>query len=406
MKVYTKQLINAERRRPIPVRAIVLALLAVFVAAGCSTTDPYYRYTGVNPAQPSPAAAEPLFTLFLIGDSGSPTADPLEPNLRVLRHHLQAAGEHSAVVFLGDNIYSYGLRPEGHPERALSEQRINTQLSILEAYSGQAYFIPGNHDWNDDEPGGLEAIVRQQRYIEQRLGDAAFAPDEGCPGPVEVPLGEAGTLLMIDTEWWLYPHDKPGPETCRYGTRPEMTAALDSLVQAHADRPLMVAGHHPLYSNGTHAGYFPATDHLFPLLDYSPVLYIPLPVIGSINPLYRRHVGYLQDLAGGEYRALREGLETVFRKHPRLLYASGHDHSLQYHRVGNIRQVLAGSGTVKSYARPGKTADFVYTHEGFARLDFYPDRALLTFWTPEGADERGRQVYGRELFNEEMESEK
>lgn len=388
-----------------------IGLMTLLLVIGCGTSSPYYRYAERHGAESVAGlpAGDPQFTLFLIGDSGSPAAEPLEPNLQILRHHLAAAGPASALVFLGDNIYSYGMPPPDHPGRSLAEQRINTQLSILKGYRGRTFFVPGNHDWNDDNPGGLAAIRRQQQYIEERMGDNVFVPGGGCPGPVAVTLDSSNVLVMLDTEWWLYPHRKPGPGQCSPGTPREVVHALDSLVTRYGKRNMFVAGHHPFYSNGTHGGYFPYTDHLFPLLDYSPVLYLPLPVMGSLNPLYRRHVGHLQDLAGKEYTRMRRSLEPVFRKHPRLLYAAGHDHSLQYHPVGGQHYVVAGSGTVESYARRGKTAYFAYSHKGFARIDLYHSKAVLSFWTPATGDrdsEAGRRVYRHVLYNIEMADEK
>ncbi|WP_372634851.1 hypothetical protein [Fodinibius sp.] len=380
----------------------VVFLLLSGMIWGCGASSPYYKHADDRPAARGEGVelGDHRFTLFLIGDTGDPSTDPLEPNLGVLQHHLAAAGEQSAVVFLGDNIYNYGLLPEGHPDRSDSERRIDTQLQLLSEYRGHPVFIPGNHDWNHDEPGGLEAILRQQAYIRDRLGATAFAPRDGCPGPSELPLGPDHVLLLIDTQWWLYPHEKPAPEDCAAGTREQFVQVVDSLARHYdsQDINIIVAGHHPLYSNGTHGGHFPVEDHLFPLLKYHSSLYLPLPVIGSINPLYRRIVGYRQDLAGKEYRQLRVELTRIFRRHGDLVYASGHEHSLQYHPIGDQHYVTAGSGTVQSYVRRGKTADFVYSHKGFARVDVNENGTVLSFWTPGGERPGGRMVYQTLLY--------
>lgn len=370
--------------------------------SGCGANSPFSRDSEDHSADQQyevSRSGNKQFTLFFIGDTGDPSTEPIESNLRVLQHHLEKAGEHSAIVFMGDNIYNYGLLPEDHPGREDSERRIDTQLQILSNYQGRAIFIPGNHDWNNDREGGLEAIKRQQEYIDNNLGSASFAPRNGCPGPFEVQLDSSNVLLLIDTEWWLYPHAKPGLKACAHGSRDRFIQAMDSLARHHDQHNIFIAGHHPIYSNGTHGGHFPVKKHLFPLLKYNSSLYLPLPIIGSVNPLYRKTVGYRQDLAGKEYRQLREGLEGVFQKYSNLLYASGHDHSLQYHPVGGQHYVVAGAGTVTSYVRRGKSADFAYSHKGFARVDIDENESILTFWTPEGDRPEGRMVYVKTLYN-------
>lgn len=379
----------------------VVLVLSVAGLAGCGATDPYYSSDEGRP-QPTDQQFDQQdvrYSLFLIGDAGDAKIKPLSPNLRMLQHHLELAGENSTVIFMGDNIYEEGLHAEDHPNRAEEERRINAQMGVFKSYAGQGIFIPGNHDWNDDKPRGVEILKRQQEYIEKRLGDSAFAPDEGCPGPVEVQIDSSNVLVLMDTQWWLYPHEKPGLETCKNGSRERLVHATDSLIQAYSDQNIFVIGHHPLFSNGKHNGYLPVTDHLFPLLDYSPVLYIPLPIIGSIKPLYRKHIGYLQDLPGKEYSALREQLVAVFEQHPNLVYVAGHDHSLQYHPIEGQHYIVSGAGTNQSYVRRGKTAAFAYTRTGFARIDILSDRVVLSFLTPEKNMPEGRLVYQKILYD-------
>lgn len=380
---------------------LLILVMLILTAAGCGASSPYYKYTEERPehSKKVPATQNNRFTLFLVGDTGAPSTDPLEPNLSVLRHQLEQAGERSAVVFMGDNIYTHGLLPEDHPERSDSERRIDAQLSILEEYQGHAFFIPGNHDWNNSESGGLESILRQQRYIESNPGNQiTFLPDDGCPGPVEMQLDSSNVLMLLDTSWWLYPHEKPGPGSCPNGSEEQFIQAVDSLVQRNLNRNLFIAGHHPMFSNGTHGGYSTFTDHVFPLLKIHNALYIPLPVIGSAMPLYRRFIGYPQDLPYKDYKRLREPLVHIFQQHPRLVYASGHDHNLQYHPIDSQHYIISGSGTVDSYVRQGKTAAFAYEHKGFARIDITKTNVVLSFWTPEGNNPQGAMVYRKVLF--------
>lgn len=381
---------------------IACVFIVALLLTSCGASSPYYKEANNRPASDHPPTevSDNEYTLFFIGDTGDPSTEPLDANLKTLQNQLEKAGENTSVIFLGDNIYDYGLLPEDHPLREDSERRINTQLDILENYKGRTVFIPGNHDWNNDKPGGLAAINRQADYIKEKLQDTtAFLPSDGCPGPVDIPINKSNVLLVMDTEWWLYPHKKPGAAHCKTGTKERFAAAVDSLVKRYHDRTIYVAAHHPLYSNGTHGGYFPLSDHLFPLLDISPALYIPLPIIGSVKPIYRKHWGYLQDIAHDEYQVLKNELTVAFKPHPRLIYVAGHDHSLQHHPIGKHHYIITGSGTVKSYVRKGKAAAFVYSQKGFSRIDISPHEVVLNMYVPEEGYPGGKLVYRSVLYS-------
>jgi hypothetical protein len=57
----------------------------------------------------------------------------------------------------------------------------------------------------------------------------------------------------------------------------------------------------------------------------------------------------------------------------RLIFASGHEHTLQYIENDGIRQIVSGSGAKKSYATLSYDGLFSYGGMGFARLDIMKD---------------------------------
>ena len=70
----------------------------------------------ISMAQTGDVAA-PMFSLFLIGDAGEPDVGATD-NIKLLKKQLDQAGEKSAVVFLGDNIYPKGMPHPDHKTRA------------------------------------------------------------------------------------------------------------------------------------------------------------------------------------------------------------------------------------------------------------------------------------------------
>ncbi|MBC7920265.1 MAG: metallophosphoesterase [Ferruginibacter sp.] len=338
----------------------------------------------------------PGFTVFLIGDAGSPVPDGKDPNLNLLRNQLRAAGKNSAVVFLGDNLYPKGLPDAAAPGRREAERHLTGQLDILADYPGRVVFIPGNHDWQRSGRKGWQHVQNQEKFVEATLNRGnVFLPDGGCPGPVEVSLSEMVTLVVLDTQWFLHPWDKPGEESdCEAKDPAALIVQLDDILARNRHKQVIVVAHHPMYTYGPHGGYSTWKQHLFPLTDLHPSLYLPLPVIGSVYPLYRKLLGDPQDLAHPRNRLMRKALIETLRRYPGLVYADGHEHSLEYIETDSLHYVVSGSGSKRTPVKQGKYARFVSDHQGFARLDYGQagGQVALSFWEPTGLPD-GKQVY-------------
>ena len=334
----------------------------------------------------------PNYTVFLIGDAGEPelTGDPI---FKMLQKQITESGPNSSLVYLGDNLYPVGLPKENDPKREESEAKLLVQLDALKGYLGKSYFIPGNHDWGQGAEDGVEAVRRQENFVEGYEGaQIAFLPDQGCPGPIVQELTDDLVLIIIDTQWWLHKHQKPTSE-CDFGTDENFIGAIRKAVDEHQASEVLVVAHHPLFSNGSHGGRYPLKDHIFPLANLKKGLYIPLPVIGSIYPGYRKFLGNIQDIPNPRYQALKEELLKAFEGHERLIYAAGHEHNLQHFEKQGQHFIVTGAGSKQTYAAKKRGASMTYSGKGFARIDYFEsDRPIATFW---GIDEedKPRMIY-------------
>ncbi len=89
------------------------------------------------------------YRVFLVGDAGEDemtgeTLDSLKSKIE--------SNPNSAVVFLGDNTYKailFGITDGfmGFDSTRVAQRKLKSQLEILDNYKGNAYFVPGNHDW-------------------------------------------------------------------------------------------------------------------------------------------------------------------------------------------------------------------------------------------------------------------
>jgi calcineurin-like phosphoesterase family protein len=290
------------------------------------------------------------------------------------------------------------FRPTDHPERAQAEHRLNVQMDILENYKGAPYFISGNHDWGGD---GLKGIKRQEEYVENYLNNEdVWFPENGCGGPSIVEVNKDLVILLIDSGWWLTDWDKE-PEIndgCESKSRKNFLYQFEEAVKKYRNRNIVIAMHHPLYTNGPHGGYFPADRHLFPLKELNEQLWVPLPGIGTAYVILRSTLGIREDLAYHPYKELKDGLMATVNKNGSFIFVAGHEHSLQYFAEEDQHFIVSGAGSKRSPIRSGKGSEFTYGGEGISILNFYEDGTTwLEFWRPSEERAEGELIYKKKI---------
>lgn len=343
---------------------------------GLSACAAHFQPPGPSAPMPDPGAV--VATVFLIGDAGAPRRGG-EPVLQALTRELAHRPDSTVVLFLGDNIYPHGLPDSADASWPEARRRLLDQLAISRLVP--VLFVPGNHDWNKSAPGGLERIRAQGRMIAAEGGGRArLLPAEGCPGPVRVDVGPGLRLLLLDTEWWLFPGTVPGPDDgCDPGTRAAVAERLGMELAGAAGRQVIVAGHHPLLSSGPHGGFFSPMDFLFPLRNLDRRLYLPLPLLGTIYPVGRGMGVSDEDLSGAGNRRMREAFDAAFRCHPPAIYAAGHEHGLQLLDRGHPPLLaVSGAGIYghTEYLQRIPESRLAMARSGFMRADLLADGRL------------------------------
>lgn len=289
-------------------------------------------------------------TLYLIGDAGVPHPG-FEPVFAAITRELNVPTKAKrVVVFLGDNIYTSGLPPEGDPGRAEAERRITAQMAIARATGAQTIFVPGNHDWDEGNAGGLAAIRREGDYVRTTSHDSiGFLPASGCPGPAAVDVGSTLRLILLDTQFWLQKNGpRPGPDVCPTAAVSTFTDSLHTLLAGAGSRRAIVMAHHPLYSGGPHGG------RRF--------------VVGFVQ---RVIINSDQDLSNGTYKAMKAAIEAAFTPTQPVIYASGHDHNLQVIGGGARHYLVSGAGDYNHLdgVRRIDSTHFDRKASGYMRLD-------------------------------------
>jgi hypothetical protein len=210
-----------------------------------------------------------------------------------------------------------------------------------------------------------------------------------------VDVGSQVRIVALDTQWWLHGEAKPQDPTseCGVDSEIEILDALGVALEAAESRQVVVVAHHPFASAGRHAGYFEWKDHIFPLRNVAKWMWLPLPIIGSAYPLIRGLGVTAQDMSGSENRHMRQVLDSVFAIYRPLIYAAGHDHSLQVLEGETARYFLvSGASTIGHFSTVGREDRTRYARAatGFMRLDFTTDRRVrLGVFT---VDKRGTET--------------
>jgi hypothetical protein len=400
-------------------QTISLSIIALFLFS-CTTYKPFYAKSQQDWKKSNPDSLKLEYTVFLVGDVGKPDLNKQEPTLKLLEkqlYHIEPtkkelntdsstnhkSSEKDAIIFLGDNIYDYGMPKPDAPDRALKEKYLLEQMNIVKNFAGKKIFIPGNHDWNKSRYGGLETLKRQEKFVENYLDSTnVFLPSNGCAGPVEVQMNGNLVIIAIDSEWWLTNNTRSNryEQGCTALTEDQVIAQVNDILLRNKGKNIVFTEHHPLFTNGKHGGYFTLRDYFFPLTLVKDNLYIPLPIIGSIYPLLRQYGLSPQDVSNKKYQSLKNRLLAVFDKYDNIVMATGHEHALQLTKYKKLNHIISGAGSKKSALFKGNGALFGYGTKGFAKLNYYNNgQCWVEFWAPEKDGETGNLVFRAPLYS-------
>jgi len=311
-----------------------------------------------------------LQRIVLVGDGGELTADKKHPVADAIKHYVKL-DKKTTVLYLGDNLYSKGLPDDQSAGYQEAKAVLDSQLSVVENTPARVIMIPGNHDWKNGARDGYETIIREQVYVDiLNKPNVAFYPKDGCPGPVEIPLGDDVTLIVFDSQWWLHTYDKPGIESdCDCKTKEEVLTQIEDIVTRNSKKLVLLASHHPFKSNSVHGGFFTLKQHIFPFTEMWHNLYIPLPGLGSIYPIARSVFGSPQDLSHPNYANMINLVSDAVKSHPHVVFVAGHDHGLQLIQDSSHAYIVSGGGCKVQRVSTSRKSLYAESIRGFVVME-------------------------------------
>ena len=171
------------------------------------------------------------------------------------------------------------------------------------------FFVTGNHDWgNSSGDAGFDRIINLGEQLRKARAAGRFVsllPAAGDPGPAVRDLRRNVRIAFFDTHWFL---QERFPEL-----KAQFFERLSKALTSSGDREVILIAHHPYQSAGPHGAIVPGYHTL------------------GIAYLLKEAGALVQDLNSPPYEELHAGLRQAFEhtRKPPLIYAGGHDHSLQ-----------------------------------------------------------------------------
>lgn len=349
----------------------IYAYLSVFIfITSCATYST--KYVDDKYAVDVDSSKEVSHTFYLIGDAGLSPIGGMNPALKIFKNKLDKAEKNSTAIFLGDNIYPAGLPDPKDSTQAYIEAKnhLDAQIKTLENFKGRPLFIPGNHDWYTE---GLIGLEREENYIKRALKEKEkdpFLPENGCPIDV-IEIGEDVAIITIDTEWYLTNWDKRPDinDKCEIKSRDKFFLELEDAIKDYRDRTTVIAMHHPSNSYGEHGGHYSLRKQFYPKK-----MAVPVPVLGTfINVLRTTSGASIEDVNNKRYRELMKRVTTLAQYSNRVIFASGHEHTLQYILENNTPQIVSGSGAKEGFTKLLNGSQFSTGKMGYATLEVYKD---------------------------------
>lgn len=391
MCVTVPKLQNFEMKS-IYIKDYCIPLLSFLLVTGCATYEA--KYADESRPKDVLATKEISHTFYLIGDAGKSPMGDLNPALKLFKEKLQHADTNSTAIFLGDNIYPAGLPDEKDSTVAytIAKNHIDAQLNTLQGFKGTPLFIPGNHDWYTE---GLKGLKRQQKYIQKELDSKkVFFPENGCPMKT-IKINDDIVIVAIDTEWYLTNWDKRPTmnDECGIKDREKFFEELEGFIKKNVDKTTILAMHHPMFSYGSHGGQYSFKQHLYPNNGK-----VPMPVLGTFINVLRRTTGAsIEDMQNKRYMEFKKRMVTLAQYSEKVIFASGHEHTLQYIVEENTPQIISGSGAKNGATRLLNGSKFSTGRMGYATLEVYTDGSSQVRYY--GIQEEGKEEF---LFTTEV----
>jgi len=358
-------------------RAILFFVSSLFLS--CATFDLQQS----EEFAPSRTDKVPSYTFFIAGGLGNISEADTLPIMENLRNQLSSAGENSTLVFTGDNV------SEDEENWSSDKALLDRQIALADNFEGDVVFIPGNNEWKEKNSDEVEEF---ENYIKDLDKDKInFFPENACPIERRL-INDNLLLVLVDSKWFIsnWSRVKNINKKCTdIVTRTRFVEELEDAIDDNLDKNIVIAMHHPMFSNGQYAGYKTFKQHM-----------TPFPVIGTLAEGFMDLGAFdPEHLNSRRYNYLRIAVTSQAQKSDRITIVSGHEENLQYLVGKEVHQIISGSLGTKTATKLSKDelvsiggalpfeGKFTYGNLGFAKLTYFEDGSSeVTFYSADNLE--------------------
>src|SRR4051812_6298038 len=285
------------------------------------------------------------------------------------------------ALFLGNSIYPSRLGSSNKKSGLVAQNILYSQYAEFRKKGVPVFFIPGIAEWDNNGPEGYAKMLQFNEFI-QNQNDTFLQviPSNACPGPIALQLSKDVIIVAMDTEWWLYPFNKHLDEVeCECKTKRAVMGKLNDIIDRNRDKIIFFTTSHPFKSNGIYGGYYPLKKNIFSFANAKNNLYITLPVIGSIYPLFRKIFPPITDIDNPLYQDMRREITAILKNHPNIYHLSAHDHSLQLIQ-DRVAEVISGAVAKITPVKKTNGTTYAESVHGYVIADVLKNNTVrLTF---------------------------
>ncbi len=310
-----------------------------------------------------------LHTIYTVGGVGNLKKPNTNELLAQLKLELANSPASASLLYLGDNI------SEEEDDWKTDLEYLKLQLNIIRDFKGQTFFLPGNNEWMAYNALKVERLQDHVKDLDKDL--VTFLPKNACPLEHRV-INENLDIIFIDSKWFISNWSRLNNINFKCTdivTRRRFVEVLEGYINDSQGKNLLIAMHHPVFSNGKYAGQTILKDHL-----------LPLPVLGTIWSEFKNLGAFDPDyLNAYKYQFLRVVVTALAKNSKRITIVSAHENSLQFLEGEGITQIITGTVsetapvhlTKDIISAPGGTLSykghFGIAAPGYSKIRYYDD---------------------------------
>ncbi|MET7030433.1 ShlB/FhaC/HecB family hemolysin secretion/activation protein [Sediminicola luteus] len=374
------------------VRFFLFTFLTCFLI-GCAT---YREQKSLDLTIGGDTEEKAMHTFYIAGGLGNLKEGKKELVLNLLKDQLEKAPENSTMIFTGDN-----LSPK-EDQWEFDKKRIEQQIGITDNFKGKTIFMPGDFEWKSFDADKMEKV--EDLIKDKDIERLNVFPENACPLE-RIVLNDQLDMILIDSYWFVSNWDRVkgiNRKCTDIVTRRRFVEELEGMINDGQDKNIVIAMHHPIFSNGIFAGKETFSDQL-----------TPLPVLGTVFNRIEDWAGFSnKELNSRRYNYLRIMVSALAQDSDRITLVSGHEESLQYLTGGGIHQIVSGSLGGKTATRRsedeiitiGGSLDYkglyTYGEPGFAKLEYFKDGSSKVTFITQDSDSASRSFAVLPKFEE------